>query len=71
MFKELILKIGQKFEKNNIPYMIIHKVISGRSKDLEDIKNILIINKIYNKKYIIKWLKEFDKTLKSNYQFDI
>ena len=47
--------------------LIIHKIIAGRAKDLEDIKNILIKNKNYSEKHIVKWLKEFDKALDGNY----
>jgi len=46
--------------------LIIHKIISGRPRDLEDIKNILIKNRDFDKNYIKKWLKEFEKTLDEN-----
>jgi len=46
--------------------LIIHKIISGRPRDLEDIKNILIKNRDFNKNYIKKWLKEFEKILDEN-----
>jgi len=42
--------------------IIIHKIFSGRSKDIEDIKSILLKNKNIDIKYINKWLKEFQKT---------
>jgi len=42
--------------------IIIHKIFSGRPRDIEDIKSILLKNKNINKKYINKWLKEFQKT---------
>lgn len=44
--------------------MIIHKMIAGRVRDEEDVKNILLKNwtKI-DKKYIEKWLKEFDQSM--------
>ena len=47
--------------------LIIHKIIAGRARDLEDVRSILIKNKNYGEKYITKWLKEFDKALNSNY----
>ncbi|MCD6579476.1 nucleotidyltransferase [bacterium] len=47
--------------------LIIHKIISGRGKDLDDVKNILLKNQDYNKQYIVKWLKEFDKSLNTDY----
>lgn len=42
--------------------IIIHKIFSGRPRDIEDIKSILLKNKNINIKYINKWLKEFQKT---------
>jgi predicted nucleotidyltransferase len=43
--------------------VVIHKVIAGRPRDLEDIKSILLKNQKYDSDYIEKWLKEFDKSL--------
>ncbi len=40
--------------------VIIHKIIAGRPRDLEDVKTILLKNPNYNPKYIYKWLKKFD-----------
>ena len=42
--------------------LIIHKIFSGRPRDIEDIKSILLKNKNIDIKYINKWLKEFQKT---------
>ncbi|MFN4220149.1 MAG: DUF6036 family nucleotidyltransferase [bacterium] len=36
--------------------LIIHKIIAGRERDLEDVKNIFLIDK----EYIKKWLLEFE-----------
>jgi predicted nucleotidyltransferase len=47
--------------------IIIHKIFSGRPRDLEDIKGILEKNKDLDKDYITKWLKEFDKTCNDNF----
>jgi hypothetical protein len=41
-------------------------VISGRPRDIEDINSILLKNPSYDKKYIEKWLKVFDKSLNEN-----
>jgi predicted nucleotidyltransferase len=46
--------------------LIIHKVVSGRDRDLEDVKNIILKNKNFDKKYILKWLKEFEITTDEN-----
>ena len=42
--------------------IVIHKVIAGRARDLEDVKSILLKNPQYDLVYIKKWLKEFDKS---------
>ena len=43
--------------------VVIHKVIAGRARDLEDIKSILLKNPTYDSEDIEKWLKIFDKSL--------
>src|SRR4030042_4244779 len=43
--------------------LVIHKVIAGRARDLEDVRSILLKNPRYDSGYIKKWLKEFDKSL--------
>ena len=40
--------------------VIIHKMLAGRPRDLEDIESILLKNPKYDSAYIEKWLKEFD-----------
>ncbi|MEN3045250.1 MAG: nucleotidyltransferase [Candidatus Hydrothermales bacterium] len=47
----------------SIEDLIIHKIVSGRERDLEDVKSILLKNKEVDEKYILKWLKEFEKIL--------
>ncbi len=43
--------------------VIIHKVIAGRPRDLEDVKTILLKNPGLDSDYILKWLDEFDRSL--------
>ena len=47
--------------------VVIHKIIAGRARDLEDIRNILLKNQNFDKEHIYKWLKEFDKSLGENF----
>lgn len=47
--------------------LIIHKIISGRARDLEDAKNIMLKNEEIDEKYIINWLKEFEKIMESDF----
>jgi predicted nucleotidyltransferase len=47
--------------------VVIHKIIAGRPRDIEDIRSILIKNTDYDRTYIDKWLAEFDKSLGEDY----
>jgi hypothetical protein len=47
--------------------VVIHKVIAGRARDFEDVKSILLKNPKYDLAYIVKWLKEFDRSLRENF----
>lgn len=47
--------------------LIIHKIFSGRPKDIEDIKAVLLKNSDVNKKYITNWLKKFSIALNKNF----
>ena len=47
--------------------IVIHKIIAGRGRDIDDIKAILSKNPAYDKEYIAEWLKKFDETLSGNY----
>jgi len=46
---------------------IIHKIFAGRTRDIEDVRGMLLKNPNVDVKYIRKWLKEFDKSLKENF----
>jgi len=43
--------------------LIIQKIISGRERDIEDVKGILLKNKKLNERYIKKWLREFERVI--------
>ncbi len=43
--------------------LIIHKIIAGRPKDLEDAKVVLIKNPAMDQAYIERWLSDFEKAL--------
>jgi hypothetical protein len=58
-------KVAVKFA--SVEDLIIHKIIAGSLKDIDDVKSILSRNFEYDKKYIKKWLGEFDKALDTSY----
>jgi predicted nucleotidyltransferase len=61
------IKIGNTYVNYvSVEDLIIYKIISGRERDMEDLKIILIKNKKIDEKYILKWLKEFEKILNRN-----
>jgi len=47
--------------------VVIHKVIAGRPRDIEDVRSILLKNTNYDSGHIEKWLKEFDASLGENF----
>ncbi len=61
------IKIGRTQVKfASLEDLVIHKIVSGRPRDLEDIKSILVKNPKYDSDYISKWLNEFDQSLNQN-----
>ncbi len=47
--------------------LVIHKVIAGRARDLEDVRSVLLKNPKYDSHYIEKWLSEFDQSLAEHF----
>lgn len=48
--------------------VVIHKVIAGRARDIEDVKIMLMKNPDYDLDYVKRWLSEFDKSLDENFR---
>ena len=47
--------------------LVIHKIIAGRPRDLEDVRGILLKNPTCQVEYIRQWLQEFDRGLGATY----
>lgn len=47
--------------------VVIHKIVAGRQRDLDDIKNLLLKNPGYDRGYIVEWLKKFDESLNEDF----
>jgi len=58
-------KVGVKFAA--LEDIIIHKIIAGRARDIEDIKTIILKNPSFDMPYILKWLQEFDSALNGSW----
>ncbi len=43
--------------------LVIHKVVAGRPRDMEDVRTILLKNRYPDIAYIRRWLDEFDASL--------
>jgi len=50
--------------------VVIHKMVAGRPRDMEDIRIILLKNPGHDPEYIEKWLVEFDLSLGKNFLND-
>lgn len=58
------IKIGSTVVRfASLEDVVIHKIFAGRARDIEDVKSILLKNPGYDKKYIVRWLKEFDSSM--------
>lgn len=56
------VKLGRAIIKfASLEDIIIHKIFSGRPKDLEDVQGIIVKHPNFDNRYIRKWLKEFSK----------
>ena len=47
--------------------LVIHKIIAGRSRDLDDVRSILLKNHTCQVEYIRHWLREYDRSLEADY----
>lgn len=62
-----------KFGKAEVKFasledVVVHKIIVGRARDIEDVKSIFLKNPDYDPHYIEKWLAEFDRSLNENFR---
>jgi len=66
VFQRLLNRIASELKRRSIPYMVIGGqavLLSGRPRDLEDVRSILLKNPQYDSGYIERWLKEFEDSL--------
>jgi len=62
------IKLGRTLVRfASLEDVVIHKMIAGRARDMEDVKSILLKNPKYDSSEIARWLKEFDHSLGENF----
>ncbi len=64
--------VSKKYGRTSVKFastedLIIHKIIAGRPRDIEDTKSVLIKNPDCDKRYIERWLRIFDKSMDTSY----
>jgi len=72
-YEKQAIQRGTKIKIKNFPVnfasvedVIIHKIIAGRPRDIEDAKSVILKNLNFDKRYIKNWLKEFDKSIEGD-----
>jgi predicted nucleotidyltransferase len=43
--------------------VLVHKIIAGRARDLEDARTVMLKNPAFDAIYVRQWLQEFDRSL--------
>ena len=73
MFQDLLKRVAGELSRNAIPYMVIGGqavLLYGEprlTKDIDDIKIMLLKNPSYDKVYIRRWLADFDASLEEGF----
>lgn len=58
---------GQPVRFASLEDLVVHKVVAGRARDLEDVRAILVKNPGFDREYIEQWLAELDKALSTDH----
>jgi len=52
---------GSEVRYASVEDLIIHKLVAGRPRDIEDVRGILLKNPVYDTDYVRRWLKHSRK----------
>jgi hypothetical protein len=63
MFQELLERLATALDAAGFPYMVVHKMIAGRPRDLEDIKGVLRRNQALDRRAVTEWLAQFEEVV--------
>ncbi|MGH8104345.1 MAG: nucleotidyl transferase AbiEii/AbiGii toxin family protein [bacterium] len=59
-----LVRLGKTMVKfASLEDLVIHKMVAGRPRDLDDVKAVLIKNPKRDSAYILRWLRSFDRSL--------
>jgi len=62
------IQVGQTMVNFASPEdLIVHKIVAGRPRDIEDVKGVLIKNPDVDREYIERWLAQFENSLDRNF----
>ena len=68
MFEKILSQIGASLSSHNLPYMVVGGqavLLYGEprlTRDIEDVRTVLLKNPDVDLQYIREWLKEFDES---------
>lgn len=51
----------------SIEDLLIHKIVAGRPRDLEDVKILLLKQRTFDAEHVRDWLAQFDESLHGDY----
>jgi predicted nucleotidyltransferase len=55
------VKIGNREVRYaSVEDLLIHKLVAGRPRDIDDVRSILLKNARYDRAYVQRWLKDFE-----------
>jgi predicted nucleotidyltransferase len=62
-----------KFDRTQVRFasledLVIHKIVAGRPRDIEDVKAVLFKNPGCDQPYVRRWLSDFDATMEEKYE---
>lgn len=64
---QALLVNDHKVQYASVEDIIIHKIVAGRPRDLDDVKGIIARNPNYDSMYVTEWLTSFGSTLSTDF----
>jgi predicted nucleotidyltransferase len=62
---QTVLIAGVNVRFASVEDVLIHKIVAGRPRDIEDARAILAKSHSLDRAYLLRWLEEFERTLSS------